>query len=455
MKILLINAVNSSVEVENRYPHLGFGYLISYARKVLFDIVLDFRVIEVDSILKKDDFIPDIVGISSVSQNFSIACKISDFYAERKIPVIIGGIHITVMPESLPESALAGCLGEGEETFSDILKLCAEGKLLEKLKTVPGIAYRENGCLKYTAERSVIKNLDGIPFPERDHMVIKSHAHMFTSRGCPYRCVFCASSRFWNRLRYFSAEYTADEIEFLFSKYSVRLISFFDDLFVADRDRMRKLIQILRGKGLLGKIKYTVNCRANLVDKELAALMNEMGIVSVGMGLESGNDATLKYLKTGNVTVEQNFEAVSILKDAGIFANASFVIGSPNETEKQIRDTYQFIRKSRLDLFDVYFLTPYPGTPVWEYALKKGIVSNDMKDWSRLDVNAYRDLEKVIFVSETIPSEKLVRLYKKFQKMRFWRNITKVWGHPLLHMVPRIILMNVYDYFKRLLKRML
>lgn len=454
LRVLLINAVNKSVEVENRYPHLGFGYLISYARKNLPHYDLEFKVIEGEMYSNPDDFIPDIVGISSVSQNFNIAQKLSEFYGSRGIPVIIGGIHITVLPESLPRSALAGCIGEGEQTFAEILQLFHEGKLQEKIGGAAGLVYWKGSELIYTATRRPLDNLDEIPLPERSHMKIGSHAHMFTSRGCPYRCVFCASTRFWDKLRFHSAEYVANEIEFLYTNYHVKIISFFDDLFVANFERMKMLKDILEEKHLLGKIKYTTNCRANLVTVELAKLLKSLGVVSIGLGLESGDAETLRFLKTGNVTVEQNHQAINIIKSEGIFANASFVIGSPNESEKQVMATYRFIKNSRLDLFDIYFLTPYPGTPIWDIALKKGIVSNDMPDWSRLDVNAYRDFNKVVFVSEKIPHRRLIELYQKFRLLRFLRNFIKVWRHPLLHMVPRVAFMMCYDFFRRLAGRL-
>lgn len=453
LRILLINAVNTGVEVENRYPHLGFGYLISYARKNLSSIELEFKVVEGEANSNLTDFVPDIVGISSVSQNFTIAQRLSDFYGCRGIPVIIGGIHISVLPDTLPKSALAGCIGEGEQTFAEILRLCSNGKLREEFVNIAGLVYWKNHELKHTEPRIPLDNLDEIPAPDRSHMVIGSHAHMFTSRGCPYRCVFCASTRFWDKLRFHSAEYVADEIEFLYKNYHVKIISFFDDLFVANLERMKKLKDILEEKHLLGKIKYTTNCRANLVTVELARTLKSLGVVSVGLGLESGDEETLRFLKTGNVTVEQNHQAINIIKNEGIFANASFVIGSPDESEKQVMATYRFIKNSRLDLFDIYFLTPYPGTPVWDYSLKKGIISNDMKDWSRLDVNAYRDFDKVIFVSDKIAPARLVALYKKFRLLRLIRNSIKVWRHPLLHMVPKIAFMMCYDYLRRLFAR--
>jgi radical SAM superfamily enzyme YgiQ (UPF0313 family) len=118
--------------------------------------------------------------------------------------------------------------------------------------------------------------------------------------------------------------------------------------------------------------------------------------------LESGDEETLQYLKCGNVSVKHNLDAVNIVKKAGISANASFVIGSPKETRESIMRTYKFIRNSKLAFFDIYILTPLPGTPVWDYAKERGIINENDFDWSRLNVNVYRDPDKAIILSETL-----------------------------------------------------
>ena len=111
----------------------------------------------------------------------------------------------------------------------------------------------------------IIKDLDIIPLPARELVTIKPYmAHMFSSRGCPYNCIFCNSTRFWNRIRFFSAEYVVDEIEYLLRDYHVNYISFADDLFVADRRRLEEIIRLLEKKNLLGKIRYTVSCRVDV-----------------------------------------------------------------------------------------------------------------------------------------------------------------------------------------------
>ena len=170
----------------------------------------------------------------------------------------------------------------------------------------------------------------------------------------------------------------------------------------------------------------------------MVSLLSRMGIVSVGLGLESGDDETLKYLKSNSISVEDGYTAINLLKDAGISVNASFVIGSPYETKEQIMKTYNFINNSRLDLFDIYLLTPFPGTPVWEYAKKRNIVQENMEDWSRLDVNVYRLSDKAIFLSEMLSEKEILKLYGKFRALRFRRNFLKVWKHPMKRDLPRM-----------------
>ncbi|MFH1523133.1 MAG: radical SAM protein [Patescibacteria group bacterium] len=419
MKIALVDIFDKKEEIQSKYYSLGLGHLVSYLKK---DIRRRLNINIINSNIEKEIilFKPDVVGLSCVSQNFNRAKQIAKFCHEKGIIVIIGKSHISALPCSLDKNMDIGVIGEGEETFSELIKLLLNNRLVKKeLRNIKGIVYHDGQGLVTTEPRPLIENLDSIPFPDRDILRIKrgDSIYMFTSRGCPYQCRFCFSSRFWNTVRFFSAEYVVSEIKYLVSKYSPLRITFCDDLFIADKERLKKIVSLMKAQSFYKKIKFTISVRANLINDETAKLIKEMGVDIVTMGLESGNNRVLNFLKGSTVTVQTGQEAITILKKYKLQVSASFIIGSPDETKEEIIDTYNFIRRSRLDLFEAGVLVPLPGTPIWDYALRKGFVSNDM-DWDKLNINFLDNYNKYVILSEKLSREELKGLYCLFQKER-------------------------------------
>lgn len=455
IKFLWINAIDSNSEVETRYPNLGIGYLVASLTKAFGDETFIFNVICSDVESTLDSFGPDIVGISAVSQNYGRAVRYASDAQRRGIPVLVGGVHISFLPETLSPEMSVGCIGEGEETIVELMKLFLKSMRFDpvELSGIEGIIYhKDDGSLFTTKPRNPQMELDSLPVPDRRLFKESSHTYLFTSRGCPYRCSFCASSRFWDKVRFFSAERVVHEVEKLKDSGS-SFISFFDDLFVADKKRFFNIVELLEQKKIVGKVKFSCSLRANTVTEEVVSGLKRMGVVSVGMGLESGNQRVLSWLKGAGITVEQNRRAVALLRSNGIMANASFVIGAPDETEAEIMDTLKFIRSSGLGLFDVYVLTPFPGTPVWEIAISRGLVSDgaDM-DWSRLNVNFEVSPDKAIILSEKLTRSEIVRLYGKFRRFRLLHNILTIWRHPMLADVPRFALKLMREKMRRIIK---
>ena len=452
-KVLFIRAVDVISEVESRYPGLGLAYLASSLESHFGENCFDFKIVErgdeKEAKKKIFSFKPDIVGISSVTQNYNLAKDYAKYAKSCGIPVIIGGVHISMLPESLSECMDVACLGEGEKTIVELFELFIKrgGFPKDELKKIKGIAYRESdGTLIKTGIMPLIQKLDKIRMPKRDLLGIGRHSYIFSSRGCPYRCSFCASSRFWNTVRLFSAEYVVKEIKELYEKHNVKVISFYDDLFIISPQRLADITELLKKEGLHGKVKFTCSCRSNLVNGNTAKLLKDMGVVSVGLGLESGSRRILDYLKGESASVEHNINAVKILKENGIAVNASFVIGSPDETESEMMETYDFIKKNKLGLVDIYVLMPLPGTPVWQYALERKLVSEDM-DWAKLNVNFEINHKRSIVVSELYTREQMYGFYKKFRKLRLYTNLKNIWRSPFLADLPRYIFKIIYSKF--------
>lgn len=416
-RLLLLNAIDNSASIESCFPNLGLGYIANFLRReALFG---EFKVISGNIAREVGAWKPDVVGITAVSQNYGKAMEYAKIVKNFGLPVIMGGVHISALPQTLSPHMDIAVLGEGEQTMVELMKLYhSEGSFFDhgvlresSLQHIDGLAYRYAGKMVLTKPRSLVQPLDNLPFPDRSILRIGKSTNMFTSRGCPYRCTFCFSSRFWNRVRFFSAEYVVEEIAYLHSKYGVTGISLLDDLFIADRARLTRIVDLLGKRNLLGKISYICNARSNLVTDDLAKLLRAMGIKTVGMGLESGCQQTLEYLKgKGTITVQDHARAVQILRKNKIALHCSFIIGSPLEDEAAVRQTIAFVKDNKITSFDVYVLTPLPGTPVWEYAKARGLVSNDM-DWSRLSVNISN--KNPIILSEKLSKEEIFCFYQQ------------------------------------------
>lgn len=324
------------------------------------------------------EFKPHLIGMASTTESFTEVSKLALEIKRRfDIPIIMGGQHISLFPEQLPESIDAGVIGEGEQTLLELIEHFS-GKGIIGDESIDGIVYRESGKIIKTNNRKLIEPLDSIPMPDLELLEIDESGpgHILTSRGCPYKCVFCASSSFWKYTRFFSPERVVDEIMFIEEKYKRNFILIYDDLFTADLNRVVEISDLICSAGLNKKITFECLSNVNLFTPEIADALRRMNVLRISFGMESGSPKVLNYLKEGKVTHEKIKKAVSLAVDRGFEVLGSFMIGVPCEDKDDLLKTYHFIKNLRLTEIGVNVATPYPGTKLWDDSVKAGYIEN-------------------------------------------------------------------------------
>lgn len=381
------------VHVTNTYdvhwwPSLAFGSLKAYLHKHLGDSVVMDRVNP--TWLHKYD----IAAISSTTQDYNQAKALAQKVKQEnpKAIVVVGGSHITWLPDTLSTYMDFGVIGEGEQTLLELVQfIMSNGNLhdLTELVKIKGLAINWGRGNILSGSRTLIEPLDNIPHPFREPA---SQPHLFTSRGCPYKCRFCSSSAFWKKTRLHSADYVVEEIESLVAMGAYE-IPIQDDLFVVDKKRFFDIIEKLKQRGLDKKFITSIAVRANLVNDELCQTIKGFApIKSVHFGAESASDRILQLMGKG-VKAETNQAALDKLHSYGIPCGCAFVVGWPSETEEELRMTLEFIRRNgaqgKLDPNSpVNILTPFPGTAIWDEAVMYGFIDVNTFNWDRLGIFA-------------------------------------------------------------------
>ena len=424
MKLALFRSHIHTRPYQFSMPPLGLGYIASWVKKACWYCEIAFFQ-DLDKLIQ---WRPDIVGISSATENFSDA--VSDakrIKEELGVPVWIGGSHITVLPHTLPDCFDVGIVSEGEATTTELVKLYydLDDPGPGDFAKIPGIAYHDQGEVRITPPRPMITDMDELRYPDREllgdnwALPYKEQSHMITSRGCPYDCIFCSAPVQWKKVRYFSPEYVAGEIEFLREKYDPNEIFFFDDLFIGHVPRFRKICELIRERGLHKDVVFRTYGRADLMEEAMADLFAELNFLYLDFGFESNSLPVLQYLNKKNVTPEKNQKSIDLLAERGISIGGNFIIGSPHETLEQMKETRDFVERNKqhLDRCSMGPLQPVPGTKVWDYAKERGLVSEDM-DWSRFILDFENlDMTRDPYLCETMSVEEFMEFYRDFHRL--------------------------------------
>lgn len=423
MHVAFYRTYNEDSIYQKSLPPLGIGYLLSYIKQKRPEIALSFSH-TFDEIIAVE---PNVVCISSATENFPSAISMATRIKQAlDVPVIIGGMHITSLPHNLPTCFDVGIIGEGELTIVELLDALESGvPNAANLGRIEGICFHSDGEVVVNSPRALIDDLDILPFPDRETVATRwvlsprEQIHMITSRGCPYDCSFCAASKLWQRYRFFSVDYVVAEVEYLMEKYYPEEIFFFDDLFIGNMKRFKQICDQFRTRGFHKKIVFRSYARVDLIDDDLCRLFNSMNFRYIDLGIEADNETALRFLNKRNVTPEKNQKALDCLARHNISIGVNIIIASPPETAEDIEKTYDFVRRNKdiIDRISFGPLSPIPATKIWDYALERNAVSEDM-DWDRFSYDAENfDVDKYPFISEHISRQQLTAFQKKFLEL--------------------------------------
>jgi radical SAM superfamily enzyme YgiQ (UPF0313 family) len=388
MKVILINPSPSEFSPSKFImPPLGLAYLYS----ALDEVGVDVKVIDADALglttsdlaesVKKEK--PDIVGVTSLSPTILNTFETLKAVRPHTDILVLGGPHPTAVGgEVFAESPVkldAVFYGESEESFPGFVKKVEEGVKISEISLpgmlLPGDSYEGK-------EQPKIGKLNDIPFPNRSALPTGAYHHPFfgneevatiiTSRGCPYRCIFCDKHVCGSAYRARTAENVILEIEDIVLKRGVKRLIIYDDLFTLDKKRVLKICDEIINRRL--KFKWKCESRVNRIDEEMVIAMKKAGCELIAYGVETVNEKGLEFLRK-DITPDQVRHAFSITREAGIKSMGYFMLGIPGETMEDELKTVKFAIDLKADYAQFSVLSPFPGTDLFNYASEKGWVS--------------------------------------------------------------------------------
>lgn len=382
------------------------------------------------------------VGISSMT-SYQIGYGIETAKLIRKwrpdLPIVWGGLHVTVMPEqSLATSSYidVACIGEGDETIVELANVY-QGK--GNLGDVAGIAYKSpEGIIVSSRPRAVLDFATQAPY---DYSILPQDVYDLgfldyqASRGCVFKCKFCEVGPIhgW-RLRRRSTETILNDLERLEREFGVQQVNFIDELFFASTKRAIEFATMKLEMGL--KFRWRASCRADYfrrTDKDYWKLMVDAGLDSVYIGAESGSQRTLDNISKGYRT-EDILNAVNQLEEAGIESSISFVIGFPDETQGDMQQTIDLVDHvskfyKRASIYQIFAYLPLPGTEFENDVIAKGAsFPVTLEAWGKYmffdpSIMSWNPLSKTVFrvgmASQWIKPPPLQRVVKFLKNRQF------------------------------------
>ena len=402
--VLLVNP-RTSENIENNEP-LNLLSLAAYLikRDVTVSIHDEFRPLQKLSVaVRNAKYVGITANTCSYPRAVQLAAEVRDLNRDARL--IAGGVHATTLPqEALRDGFHMVVEGEGERALWEIInnderegtfhgEPISVEELYRPARQLVDMEYYAGTKLRCPED----PNLNFIPYSAK-------MACYLTSRGCPYRCMFCHNIWRKTKLRFAPIDYVIEEIVWCKRRYGVSAFWFMDDHIFVNKRRAAELFQRMIDEKL--DIRWASATRADAVKDDILELAHRAGCRRLVIGVESGSQKVLNILDKG-LTVEKNLQAVRLCHKHRVRTMTTIMIGNPDETLEDIEQTMDFIIKSRTDDLAISILTPFPGTKLWKMCEEQGRIGDDV------DFSQFNYLKAPIQVTDHVDQKKLEALKRK------------------------------------------
>lgn len=360
----------------------GLGYIAAVIEKEGIPVsIIDqyaYRMSNEELIGRVKKEMPRVIGFSCLTLAISnVKFLVKEIKKISKdFCIVLGNTHATLFADQLLKEGFADIIirGEGEVSMLEVVLAIDKGK---DLKDIKGISFIQDGKIFHNTERELINNLDELPYPAWHLFDLNSYQAsplrctkgttivISASRGCPYRCIFCAQDKIYKRPRYRKAKIVVDEVEYMHNKFKANCFGFIDACFPPSIEYGLEFANELINRGLHRKIQWFTESRVDLVNLDLLKRLRESGLYLVMYGFEVGNQ---KVLNGANkmATLAQARIAANYTKKCHILIMGLFILGLPGETQETCKETIRFAKELDCDLAKFGIAIPYPGSELYE-----------------------------------------------------------------------------------------
>ena len=421
MKVLLIDvqsywigkhSLDLDIILPSQLTPVGLMYIASYLKDKLKKNV-DIKIIngfidyrsdkDLVSILK--EYNPDIVGMRGVNifaKQFHLTAKMIKQF-KRDTILVAGGPYISMdlQAASKDKNIDYFVIGEGEITFAELIE-----KLLnnEKPWHIKGLAYKKNGRITVNAPRPFIEDLDSLPFPDYSYMPFDKYSRVInfsvverrygiivSSRGCPYRCIFCHNF-FGKKFRARSAQNIFAELTALYNNLNLKDFYIIDDIFNFDYQRAMDLFDLIINSGMKINLYFPNGIRGDIIDRKFIDKMVEAGAIWVSYAVETASPRLQKLIKKF-INLDKLADNIHYTCEKGIMTNYFFIIGFPTETKEEALGTIEYIKQFKKVVLPNYSVIRFfPNVEIYHLALRNGFKLKDMNNAFQSSYS-YRDLQ--------------------------------------------------------------